>query len=146
RWGTIYPECCPADRAAPTRNYTIEVTPCEFSRIELARTLGAQFALSIATRPAPIEEDVKAVSTGDDEDCCTATMKDLEQIFRIPERQQPKEQKVGRLEMYAGATHKGDLTYQLPEDAPVSFSKPKALDTRPTTPKKSPITPASGLR
>lgn len=148
RFGTIYPVCCPDDRSSPTRNFTIEVTPCEFSRMTLARTLGAAFELSVSTRPAQIEdESIRAASTGEegDGDCCTATLKDLEEIFRIPQRPEKKEPKQGKVEMYVGTKLKDSMTYQLPEETPVVSFRSKAPEARPT-PKKNPITPASGVR
>ena len=133
RYGTIYPVCCPEDRGAPTRSFTIEVTPCEFSRMTLARTLGAAYELSVSTRPPTVEdENIKAASSGDDEEsCCSATMKDLEEVFRIPPKQEKKEPKQGKVEMYVGTKLKGDMTYEVPDASPTVMTRTKAPETRP---------------
>ncbi len=145
RFGTIYPVCCPTDPKAPTRSFTIEVTPCDYSLITLAKTLGAQFGLSVSQKPAPTEEDnVRAASTGDEEEgCCTATMKDLERIFRIPERQPKPEEKVGRLELISGSKYLTPYTYPLPEERATPTRSLAPQSAKPTPP-PNPITPLSG--
>ncbi len=154
RWGTIYPVCCPADKKAPTRQYTIEVTPCEFGLLELAKNMGASFALSVTHRPEnPDGPEVEGAAPagfvkpdGMDQNCSTVTVKDLERVFNIPARQEEKEKAappVGGIEVMYGNKYMEPFLYTKGEDEGTFRPAPRNSDKAAPA---APITPASGMR
>lgn len=153
RFNTIHPVCCPTPLNAPTRSATVEVTPCEFGLIELARTMGATFAISVAHRPAVSDEKVEAArpaaTEGMDEECCTATMEDLERAFRIPKRPDPKENKQYVVELIKGTQYQQPYVYQneptgAPPMAPAPVDNPRGSPAKNSPPRKNPVSPAGG--
>jgi Flp pilus assembly protein CpaB len=63
RFGTTRPGAQPARLDAP-REYTLQVTPYRFALMELAKTMGAKFSLTVA--PQPAEGDSKSLPASND--------------------------------------------------------------------------------
>jgi hypothetical protein len=138
RYGTIYPACCPQNRAAPTRRFTVEVSPCQFAAIQLAQGLGVQFLMAVGHRDkAGSGEEPKEQGDGDikpsayeltkDEKkkgCCTFTVNDLQRLFQVPV--QAVAVPPNRIELYNGTNVKGFYPYG-GTPAPKSTPQPKIV-------------------
>jgi Flp pilus assembly protein CpaB len=117
RFGTIYPECCPPDRTSPTRRFTVAVTPCQFSLIQLGQEMGIKFELAVGHRPKPSERPDESIKTGgleffkerDKKGCCTATLDDLSSLFQVPVWAPPPPPK--SIELFDGTRYKSDVKW-----------------------------------
>jgi Flp pilus assembly protein CpaB len=86
-----------------TRTYTLEVSPFRYALIELAKSVGGKFNLSVSKRTEDKENGVAAAALSDREKTEVATTKDLLEIFGLKE---PPKIKKWDIETYYG-TKKG---------------------------------------
>jgi Flp pilus assembly protein CpaB len=112
RFGTTRPGAQPVTRDVP-REYTLEVTPYRFALIELAKSMGAKFSLSVV--PQVQEGDKLVAPPGNDmndpkeQQADHVTGADLAALFGIgPTVPGPAPWEV---EKYVGIKHEGKSTY-----------------------------------
>lgn len=120
-----------------TRTYTLEVNPYRYGLIELAKSFGARFALSVSERLSD-EGSILRASTAEttDPESDLVTRKDLDRLFGL-ERPEPEKRWV--IERYSGTKQADPLIY--------NYSVPPLVPEKPAprpVPPASPIRPAVG--
>jgi Flp pilus assembly protein CpaB len=103
------------DPRSPTRTYTLEATPYRAALIELAKSVGGQFNLTVSPRQ-PSEEGAGAGSVGavadvgaEDPQTDRVTMEDLAKVFGIKPPEPPPP--VWQVERYSGVNRGAPLLF-----------------------------------
>ncbi len=113
RFGTTRPGAQPAKLDAP-REYTLQVTPYRYALIELAKTMGAKFSLTVVPQVLRDDNTAVAPSANDINDpqeqrADRVTVRDLETLFGIaPAANVPGPWEV---EKYVGIKNEGKTSY-----------------------------------
>jgi Flp pilus assembly protein CpaB len=102
-----------AARPAPgstTRTYTLEVNPYRYGLIELARSNGARFALSVTERPVDDGAILPASAVElNDPETDLVTREDLDRLFGV---EKPEPEKRWTIERISGTENRPPLIYQ----------------------------------
>lgn len=94
-----------------TRTYTLETTPYRHALIELARTLGATFALSVSPRVGEEGEVIRDMEMDDDPQTDRVTSADLAKIFGVTQLVNPYPAR-WEIERWVGVEQRDSVVYE----------------------------------
>ncbi len=113
RFNTTRPGALPIPND-PNRTYTLEVTPYRHGLIELAKSLGGVFSLSVSFRPdksKSVPSMAVELVPDSDPDTDRVTSADLAKLFGIHAASLPERKPVLVVERFSGVSQKGSFRF-----------------------------------
>jgi Flp pilus assembly protein CpaB len=132
------------DKPDTTRTYTLEASPYRHALMELAKSVGATFTLSVTARSADDSGVAREASTDEDPETDRVTSADLAKLFGIKPPPPVAERPRWEIERWSGTERMGSIIYELVlPDQPAAPPKgtgpaPKAGSSLPKTGSQAP--------